>query len=89
MLDFGLKERGLLIVDRRTYTPKQIFNKLRQAEVLQSRWGTSKELHSRAAISIKRYNRHQVGEPESRLVALRARELCSTIIDIHHLEINT
>jgi hypothetical protein len=30
---------------RKSYTPEQIINKLREAEVLQSRWGTSKELH--------------------------------------------
>jgi hypothetical protein len=49
MLDFGLKERGFL-VSRRPYTPGEITNKLRQAEVLQSRWGTCKELHRKEVL---------------------------------------
>jgi hypothetical protein len=36
VLDFGLKEGGFL-VSRRPYTRRQMINKLRQAEVLQSR----------------------------------------------------
>jgi putative transposase len=56
MLDFGLRERRLFM-GRRSYTPEQIINKLREAEVLLSRGSTVGEASKRIGVTEQTYYR--------------------------------
>jgi putative transposase len=56
MLDFGLRERGLFM-GRRSYTPEQIINKLREAEVLLSRGSTVGEASKKIGVTEQTYYR--------------------------------
>jgi putative transposase len=56
MLDFGLRERGLFM-GRRSYTPEQIINRLREAEVLLSRGSTVGEASKKIGVTEQTYYR--------------------------------
>jgi putative transposase len=57
MLDFGLRERGVFSMGRRSYTAEQIINKLREAELLLSQGGTVGEASKRIGVTEQTYYR--------------------------------